>query len=209
MYAQFFPENNNPKVEELIQACMSGNVEQVKKLTESGVDINAINPEYGDTALSQAALQGYPNIVDFLLTKQISPYSKNLALIFACQKGHLAIIDKFLQHGADVNAYIEDYHTPLFQAIAQNKMDVFKRLLNEGAINVNLVDKEGVIPLLLAAYNGHLEMVKQLVDKGADLSVKNKGGCTVKDIAKQKKHNKIIEYLENKEKEIVIIQAGR
>lgn len=202
MYAQFFSDNIDPKEEELIQACMAGKIERVKELTENGVDINAIDPQYGDTALSQAALMNHSDIVDFLLIKQIKPYSKNLALIFACQKGHLAIADKLIQHGADVNAYMENYHTPLFQAISQNKMDVFERLLNAPAININLEDKGGVIPLHLAAYNGRLEMVKKLADKGAALSAQNKHGWTAKSMAEKNKHHEIKEYLESKKNEV-------
>lgn len=72
--------------EEFIQACMQGEIKAVKTFVEQGVKINTINPEYGDTGLSQAALLGYKEIVDYLLTLENSNYSLNLALILRVKR---------------------------------------------------------------------------------------------------------------------------
>jgi ankyrin repeat protein len=193
----------DPKVKGLIQAAMSGDIEQVKRYIEEDVDANRVDPEYGDTALSQAAFKGYTDIVELLLNKQPSDYSKNLALILACQAGHESIVDKLLANGADVNAYFEDYHTPLFQAIVQNKMNILEKLLEAQQIKINFEDKKGVIPLLVAAYNGRFAMVQKLHEKGADLSIKNKDGETAKSITEKKK--KAVKSMEEQRKYTEIV----
>ena len=67
MQFPFFSKPEDQKAENLIQACMSGNIERVKELIDEGTNVNAVNLEYGDTALSQAAFKGYEEIVDILL----------------------------------------------------------------------------------------------------------------------------------------------
>lgn len=41
--------------------------------------------------------------------------SGNFALLQACTYGHVSVMDKLLQSGADVNAQNEVWTTPLFQ----------------------------------------------------------------------------------------------
>lgn len=96
---------------------------------------------------------------------------------------------------AEVNVYMEDYHTPLFQVIAQNKMEAFKCLLAAPGINLNQEDKEEVIPILLAAYNSRLEMIKLLVAHGADATIKNAEGKTALDMATLNKKQEVVQYL--------------
>lgn len=168
----------DPKVDAFIEACASNKLDVVQNLMAQKVDINDTD-EVGDTGLSQAALHGHLGIVQFLLTKQVSPYSKNHALLFACQKGHTAIVDLLLKAGADCNTYMDGYHTPLFQVIVQNQPKVFERLLEDKNINVNLEDKMGIIPLHLAAYNGRFEMAEKLIKQNADPKQANKEGWTV------------------------------
>lgn len=198
MMFQFF-RNVDPNVETLIEACSRNDIATVQRLIEKQTDING-EDDVGDTGLSQAAFHGHKAIVEFLLTKETSSYSKNHALLLACQAGHIAIIDLLLKKGADFNVYVEGYNTPLFQVIANNKPAALTRLLEEKPINVNLEDKEGKMPLLLAAYNGRFEMVKQLVEHGAQTDKANKDGWTASSMAKLRNHTQIIEYLKTAKK---------
>lgn len=97
--------------QELINSCIDGDINLVKSWINSGADINATDPQYGDTALSQAALKGHKDIVIFLLSLQKSTqYSKYLALIFSSQARHVEIMKMFVADGANVNAsHFKDY----------------------------------------------------------------------------------------------------
>ena len=59
--------------------------------------------------------------------------------------------------------------------------------------------KFGWRPIHVAAFEGHLEMIKLLVEHGnATVDAKAKTGATPLDFAKNKQFNNIVEYLELK-----------
>jgi len=50
---------------ELLQAAEDGDLIEVEKLIEAGADVN-LQDEWGNTALSEAAINGYTEIVEIL-----------------------------------------------------------------------------------------------------------------------------------------------
>ena len=60
---------------------------------------------------------------------------------------------------------------------------------------VNLSDKDGDFPLFIAVKNGYGEIVKYLVDHGADVNKEDKSKKTPLLVAAKKGHKEIIEYL--------------
>src|SRR5262245_14522476 len=90
----------------------------------------------GFTPLSDAAFEGDIKTVTQLLEKGQSAYSKNIALLMACQADHADIVKLLIKHKADVNVDMEDYHTPLFQAITNKKINAFKELINAPGIKL-------------------------------------------------------------------------
>ena len=50
-------------------------------------------------------------------------------------------------------------------------------------------------PLQISSKNGHLEMVKFLVENGANTSRRTGEGKTPKELAKEETHEDIVEYL--------------
>ncbi len=50
---------------------------------------------------------------------------------------------------------------------------------------------------MLASENGYLEVVKYLVENGADINIKDDTDKTALDVAKKEKETEIIEYLES------------
>lgn len=54
---------------ELFKAASKGDLERLKKLLTSGIDVNAKSDFYGRTALHDAAAEGHLAVVDFLIKK--------------------------------------------------------------------------------------------------------------------------------------------
>ena len=77
-----------------------------------------------------------------------------------------------IEHGADVN-YDNDGFQPIFMVLpicGKGYLDVFEELIRNGA-DVNIKNKYGNTPLIMACYAVNPEFVKVLVDAGADLDI--------------------------------------
>src|SRR5208282_1402420 len=100
------------------------------------------------------------------------------ALVWACKSNRVGVLDRLLRAGARLNA--DPYRgTPLIWAAACNRAEAAKWLLDHGA-NVSqkatfggLTHGQGVTALHLAAQNGHMPVIKLLIERGADLYLKD------------------------------------
>jgi ankyrin repeat protein len=100
------------------------------------------------------------------------------ALVWACKSNRVSVLERLVRAGARLDA--DPYRgTPLIWAAACNRTEAAAWLLNHGA-NVNqkgtfggLTHGQGITALHIAAQSGHIPMVKLLVERGADRSVKD------------------------------------
>lgn len=95
------------------------------------------------------------------------------ALVWACKSGRVAVLPLLAELGADLNA--DPYRgTPLAWAVVKGRLETARWLIEHGAdINRRATfggpsHGEGVTALHLAAQNGEVEMVRFLLDRGAD-----------------------------------------
>ena len=89
-------------------------------------------------------------------------------LLLACALGYTNIAEILLKHGACVNGVNELGESPLFIASKEGDLDVVKLLLNQKGVEVDLQSYFGETPLLAAG--GQLEVIRLLVEKGANLT---------------------------------------
>src|SRR5580693_7646841 len=78
-----------------------------------------------------------------------------------------AAIDMIAKKPTDVNAVEADGSTPLLWAVNLNDADLAARLLKAGA-DPKVRNRLGSTPLAEAAFNSNTEMLKALLDAGAD-----------------------------------------
>ncbi|KAN0141504.1 Ankyrin repeat-containing domain protein [Lactarius tabidus] len=99
-------------------------------------------------------------------------------LHLALNVGELSVARILLEHQADVNARNDDGQTPLHLLsrwevpLEKDGMDLAMLFLKCGA-NVNDRDKDRATPLHLASYFKRLEIVRLLLDHGADTTMEN------------------------------------
>jgi ankyrin repeat protein len=100
-------------------------------------------------------------------------------LHLALNVGELNVAQLLLERQADVNARNDDGQTPLHLLTRgevpldkEDGFDLVKLLLKRGA-NVNEGDKDKATPLHLASYYKRLEIVRLLLDHGADTTMEN------------------------------------
>ncbi|XP_065834881.1 death-associated protein kinase 1-like [Oscarella lobularis] len=99
--------------------------------------------------------------------------------MWACRShiNRLAKVRYLCEKGADCQAKDHEGKTALFHAKCEDDevKDVLRYLVIEKGIDINSVDKEGTTPLLDACYyNSSFLAIQQLIELGADLSVRNK-----------------------------------
>ncbi|KAF7556665.1 hypothetical protein G7Z17_g1205 [Cylindrodendrum hubeiense] len=139
---------------------------------------NKLNPSevLPESAIAIAALYGHNDLVQFLLSKDMSVEAEGQfgsPLRSASLMNRKSTIQLLLQSGADVKTG-ERRGNALYVAAVKGHNDIAKILIQEGA-DVNQATGSFGSILHAAAYFGHRNMVEILLDAGADVHVK---GCS-------------------------------
>lgn len=114
-------------------------------------------------------------------------------LILASRKGHLAIVRNLVQLGADTQAEDKQGVNALFAAIAENQVPVVAFLAE--TTNINQQDQQGFTPLMRSVLKNNKTLVQTLVEKNADLNIKDYRGDTALAMAEDNKLEDIARYL--------------
>ena len=102
----------------------------------------------------------------------------NTPLHCAAEKGHTAIVDTLLAHGADAKAVAKTGWTPLHYAADEGHTAIVHALLSKGADAKAVEIVQGHTPLHYAAGGGHNAIVDTLLAHGADAKAENNSGKT-------------------------------
>lgn len=119
-----------------------------------------------------------------------------LEFIYDVEDGNINAVRKYIADGGDVNAVINDFdddfysETALEVAVTHSSLQhlqIVKELIKAGADINHRHYYHGETPLMMAVYAlvdgyGSEEIVKLLVDSGADVTIKSKSGKTAFDL---------------------------
>lgn len=86
----------------------------------------------------------------------------------------------------------------LLKVAGSGQMNLVKAFLDTGA-NIEYYDSQGMHPLHRAVQGGWTDVVRHLIDKGADVNAKTYTGRTALDMASDMKMQDIVQILENKQ----------
>ncbi|XP_008210692.1 transient receptor potential channel pyrexia [Nasonia vitripennis] len=163
----------------------------LKVLLAAGCLVN-VSTRKGETALHLSAEAGCAESLELLLAKGANPAVRNrrgqTALHLAARTHSLECVEALLQHSrSEPNAEDHDGRTPLHVALGRSLLayDVTEMLISWKA-QVNKPDKYGYTPLHVAALNELSQCVDILIQHGADLSAKTKGGTSALSIILRK-----------------------
>jgi len=161
-----------------LNAARLGDTRPLVQLLSRGLDPNTVD-EQGNTLLILAAREGHADTVAAILEFRPKLGQRNAAgdsaLMMAVLKGHDEVVDLLLDAGAPVN---HDGWTPLMYAAFEGRAAILERLLAQGA-DVNALAPNKSNALMLAARNGHVDVVRRLLRTDVDLDQKNDAGFTV------------------------------
>jgi ankyrin repeat protein len=162
----------------------------------------------GDSVLEWAFGNESPSVVEALMEAGVDPNPKNAEpplLAFAGMNENPEVIQALLDAGADVNArsikvdielleykpFFVQGTTPLMLActnISTEKIVPFITVFLEGGANVNDANQGGYTPLMFAVSRKYknertADVIRLLIEAGADPSARNKDGVTAREIA--------------------------
>lgn len=175
----------------LFKAASRGHAEVVRILLENGAAVHT-RDNRGNTPLLHAAAHGHTQVVKLLLDHGADVNAKNQqdwnALMQACTIGHFETAKLLVAHKSEINlSGKEAGATPLMLACWKNSVALVDLLLLSGA-EVHWQDSEGktaferVIQRTLQ-YEVPIQIVKSLLDAGADRESRHFHGCTPLSIA--------------------------
>lgn len=120
------------------------------------------------------------------------------ALQRASSRGSLKVMHWLLDAGVDIDASGETSWrmTPLMAAVAGGQSDALQFLIESGAA-LDHVDRLGDPAINWAAYYGYTDMVRLLLDAGADKTIRTRHG-TAYEIARRRGHRDLINLLESR-----------
>ena len=184
----------------IVQAARDGNEEIIQKLLVSGADIKASHTTTLRHALSEAAMQDHPKIVD-LLIKEGCPLEHcdaegYTALQYACQKGHLSVAKSLITNGASIDAPGPQGQTALHLAMHVPHQNVVMLLIQHKA-NVNARDATSRTPLHIGASQGNVAMCSYLLNEGAQLDSREVQSKTSLQLACEAGHYDLVQMMLN------------
>ena len=150
-------------------------------LLQNGAYVGGTQPD-GTTALHWAVNWGDLDSAELLMLFGADLNAKNdygtTPLLLACEKGNAAMVEKLLAKGANPNVASPVGETPLMHCARTGNVAAVKSLLARKA-DVNGKDREEQqTALMWAAAQKHADVVKALIDGGADIHAKSRGGFT-------------------------------
>ncbi|XP_012556375.1 ankyrin repeat domain-containing protein 17 isoform X1 [Hydra vulgaris] len=179
----------------LMEASMDGHVEVARLLLNHGAQVNMPADSF-ESPLTLAACGSHVELAQLLIEHKANLEEVNdegyTPLMEASREGYLPMVALLREHGANINAQTEEtQETALTLACCGGFQDVVLYLLECGA-NIEL---GASTPLMEAATEGHVELVKLLLEHGSKVNATTATGDAALTYAAENGHTDVVEVL--------------
>jgi len=155
-------------MQELISAILKNDYIQVKNLIKNGIDLNA-----------PLDLEDDENIFFFAIK----------------HKSDVDILKLLIENGLDLQYQNSQGIGILDEALNYDDIDFIKYLVEEKGLNPLVTNrKSGFTPIMQVASYGYLDIVKYLLEKGANIEERDRFGFNAKDYARKLGQVSVLDY---------------
>ncbi|XP_048257852.1 ankyrin repeat domain-containing protein 50-like [Haliotis rufescens] len=181
-------------------AAGNGHKEVVELLVSKGAKVSIVD-RFGNNILHSAGRGGDVEVVQYVLSHDMVDINgrgscRRTPVMLAAEKGHIEIVKLLVDKGGDMSLVDKGHENILHLACLCGQIEVVKYVLSQDIVDINCRGRKTKTPVMLAARNGHKEVVEILVKKGADLSLAyNAAGSNVLHLACFNGHVDVVKYL--------------
>ncbi|XP_032423517.1 ankyrin repeat domain-containing protein 50 [Xiphophorus hellerii] len=185
----------------LSAAFLEGHTEVAELLMKRGADTDVRDAE-GRPLLYLLVLEGSLDMATLVIEKGGVPLESRdsegrTALHVASWQGSVEIVDLLLKHGANPNAQDTEGRPPIHSVAWTGNGKVGHRLMEANSVHIDLACHQGATALSIAAQEGHVNIVKMLLEKGANPNHIDKYGRSPAKVAGKHGHVTVVRLLES------------
>ena len=190
---------------DLLEAAAGGTLAALRDAIERGAELDAKRDDAeGATALMWAAFRGEAQMVRTLIEAgadvNTTDNAGQNAIDEARSWGHEHIMAMLLEARTKQQA---QWTKDLVDAAVSGTLAELRSAIERGAdVDAKRNDAEGATVLMWAAFRGETEMVRVLLDAGADVNLLDNSGQSAIDEARSRGHEHIVEMLQRTERRI-------
>jgi len=194
-------ENNTPTIAKIQTLIGRNDLNGIKSIYKRGELNLEERDSAGNTPLLSALDQGNHEIVNFLIDRGAKLNVKNTqglsSTAMAAFFGDLEIYKKISKASGEKNPILYGKKNALMNAALSGHQKLAQFILDDEETNPNLQDDQGQTSLYLAVLAGHPSIVKLLMSKNADPTIKNLEGISPIDLAQKEEDQESLSFLMN------------
>jgi ankyrin repeat protein len=168
----------------------------VAALIAKGASADQKTPE-GYTLAEMCVYSGYPETLEVLLSKGVK-LEKEFALLWAIRDGKGKAVPVLLAHGAVPNIMNQDGTPAILLAAEAGETEAVKAFIAHKATLDHPSKAQNLTAMAAASHAGHLEVVRMLVEAGANMEAVDNFGMTPLAHATVLGKADVVEYLLSK-----------
>jgi len=187
----------------LMESATLGDLEGLARALDHGADIDQ-QDDRGRTAVMAATYARQVDAVRVLLDREANPDIQddmlNTPFLYAGAEGMLDILKLANDAGADPAVTNRYGGTALIPACERGHVDIVRYLLEQSDVDVDHVNRlgwTGLLEAIILSDGGppHQEIVRLLIDGGADVDLADGDGTTPLQHARQRGYSEIVQML--------------
>ena len=209
-YKNMLKIKDNEGISPFLASGFSGSVKLVVYLISQGCEVSD-KDNSGCTILLIACMKGNFELVQYLLNKypDLSKVRDNVGqspFLFSALSGSLELVEYFISREYDVQDMNRNGRTVFHHACQVGNLELAQYFAENYADLLEVRDKTGGSPFLVAGFSGSVDLVKYLISRGCDVKDTDSDGWNILHFACNKGKLELVQYLVESYPDMLIVR---